>query len=734
MQLTAKRKERGVELNGLRRQQVAAAWAAAGLASVGVAAAQPADEGERVGTLSEVVVSATREEASIATIPGSVTVVTRETIEREARSGKNLGDILGERVPGLAPGSDTISNFGQTLRGRNVSVLIDGVPQNTTRNVSRNLATIDPAAIERIEVVRGATAIYGDSATGGVINIITRRASGKPAELEASAGASVSLTHPGDSLGVFLRPQLSGRHGDVDYLLNLAFERTNGFFDAHGERIPPDPHGQGGLADTDSWNVLAKLGYAIDRDQRIQLSIDRYDAIQDTEFASDPAVKAFAPRTVRSRAIPGLVLEDPQGTRNITANLDYRHGDLLGNRVHAQIFRRDYFTRFFPFDGRAFAIFGNSIFQSRLESEKSGGRLEVERKLEGRLPLSVLWGLDYTEEATSQPVSLFDPAAFDASGGLVFRKTGDRGWVPEIRQDNLGVFAQLELPVGSRWLLRGGVRYERVQVAVDDFVTLAGASVQGGELDFDEPLFNMGAVYTLTGALSAYVSFSQGFSVPDIGLTLRGAPNGASVNTLQLAPQKVDNYEIGVRGEWANTAASLAVYYNESELGAFSGGFNQPVVRAPERIYGLEATLDHRLSKRWKTGGTFTWLEGETDPDRDGRYTYLNSFRIPPPKLTAYLEHATTERWLNRLEVLYSGERDRFGGSTAFGERPVDGYVTVDFYSRYRWGRGTLQLAVENLLNEDYFVRESQLLRTGANDSYTASPGTILSVSYLARW
>jgi iron complex outermembrane receptor protein len=109
VQLTAKRKERGAELNGLQRQQVAAAWAA-GLASVGVAAAQPVDEETRIGTLSEVVVSATREEASIATIPGSVTVVTRETIEREARSGKNLGDILGERVPGLAPGSDTISN------------------------------------------------------------------------------------------------------------------------------------------------------------------------------------------------------------------------------------------------------------------------------------------------------------------------------------------------------------------------------------------------------------------------------------------------------------------------------------------------------------------------------------------------------------------------------------------------------------------------------------------------
>ncbi|MFX7540979.1 TonB-dependent receptor plug domain-containing protein, partial [Acinetobacter baumannii] len=60
---------------------------------------------------------------------------------------------------------------GQTLRGRNLAVLIDGIPQSTTINVRRDLFNIDASAIERIEVLRGPTAIYGDGATGGVINI-----------------------------------------------------------------------------------------------------------------------------------------------------------------------------------------------------------------------------------------------------------------------------------------------------------------------------------------------------------------------------------------------------------------------------------------------------------------------------------------------------------------------------------------------------------------------------------
>ena len=50
-------------------------------------------------------------------------------------------------------------------RSRLVLVMVDGVPLNTNRDSSRNLANIDPALIERIEVIRGSSAIYGSGAT-----------------------------------------------------------------------------------------------------------------------------------------------------------------------------------------------------------------------------------------------------------------------------------------------------------------------------------------------------------------------------------------------------------------------------------------------------------------------------------------------------------------------------------------------------------------------------------------
>ena len=129
----------------------------------------------------EVAVTATRTRESISSIPGAVTVITREQIEEQRYMSRGLSDILAQLVPGMAPSTQSLSIFGQGIRGRNVLILIDGVPQSTSRNSFRELQTIDPYAVERIEVVRGATAIYGDGATGGIINIITKQAGeGKP--------------------------------------------------------------------------------------------------------------------------------------------------------------------------------------------------------------------------------------------------------------------------------------------------------------------------------------------------------------------------------------------------------------------------------------------------------------------------------------------------------------------------------------------------------------------------
>src|SRR3546814_11962569 len=66
--------------------------------------------------------------------------------------------------------------------------------------------------------------------------------------------------------------------------------------------------------------------------------------------------------------------------------------------------------------------------------------------------------------------------------------------------------------------------------------------------------------------------------------------------------------------------------------------------RTPERIYGIEAQADYRFDERLGIGGTVTWLEGEQKAQGSGDYVALNSFRIPPVKLTGYVEYQPYDR------------------------------------------------------------------------------------------
>lgn len=696
--------------------------------------------GEEPIRMEEVAVTATRSEESIAAIPGAVTVITREQIEEQATLSRDPAEALGKLVPGLAPGNQSLSSFGQTLRGRNVLVLIDGVPQISLRNAFRDLTAIDLSAVERIEVIRGATAIYGEGASGGIVNIITRRPGEGKTRFTTELGVNTSLSHLHlkDSLGGRIRQEMSGGRGRFDYTLSGSFERTGGFFDAEGDRIPPELlSAQGGLSDLKTYNLFGKFGLDLGP-QRLQLTVNRHHARQDTDDATDPAVNAFPPRTVKARAREGLVLADQPETENTVVSLDYDRADLFGSRLHGQLFFRDYLTRFFPSDARASARLGNSIIQSWVESEKIGGRLDIETSIP--LPRvtapTLLWGVDYTDEEAFQPVAIMDPAAFDNSGGLVFIKTGERMWVPPMTRRNLALFGQMEWAATERWLLRAGLRHEWIGIRVDEFTTLEGNTIPGGDIDFSATVFNTGAVFYATDPVSLFVSFSQGFSVPDVGLILRSAPPGFSLESSLLEPIKVDQYEVGARGTWPRIQSSVSAFLSKSDLGITTTGgptlFNITTVRTPEEIRGIEGTIDIQPLERWSLGGTASWAEGENDPDRDGDFTDMDGFRIPPLKLTAYVEHDTLPRlrWRNRLQILYVGSRDPGLGERAFGGRAVNNYATADWTSSMAVGPGDLRFGIENLFNRQYFTTVSQLLRTGRNDSFTAARGATLHIAY----
>ena len=131
--------------------------------------------------------------------PAQVAVVTREEIQRLYVT--NFSDIF-RKVPGLNTNwygqGDIGFAFGMRgfvgQHGKDTATYVDGVPQNFASASEGstgmiNLAWLTPEVVERIEIIKGpVSALYGDNALAGAVNIVTRNSQPSPS-LSAAGGS-----------------------------------------------------------------------------------------------------------------------------------------------------------------------------------------------------------------------------------------------------------------------------------------------------------------------------------------------------------------------------------------------------------------------------------------------------------------------------------------------------------------------------------------------------------------
>ncbi|MGC9457914.1 MAG: TonB-dependent receptor plug domain-containing protein [Halothiobacillaceae bacterium] len=161
--------------------------------------------------LAPVVVTGTGSPRLLEENPVRTEVLDRETLDR--LQADSLQEAL-RFVPGLLlreiHGKGGQEVWMQGLNGDRVLVLIDGVPVTASTGSTVDLSQVGLLDVDRIEIVKGAmSALYGSSAMGGVINVITRdpRAP-RSARLQADLGSY------GDAdRGSFGRARLAGRVG-----------------------------------------------------------------------------------------------------------------------------------------------------------------------------------------------------------------------------------------------------------------------------------------------------------------------------------------------------------------------------------------------------------------------------------------------------------------------------------------------------------------------------------------
>jgi outer membrane receptor for ferrienterochelin and colicins len=136
---------------------------------------------ERIAQVEGVVVSATRSERRVEDTPLRIEIVDEEEVaEKTSMRPGSIAMLLAEtgglRVQTTSPSLGGAAVRVQGLRGRYSLLLADGLPLYGGQAGGLGLLQIPPVDLARVEVIKGtASALYGSSALGGVINLVSRR-------------------------------------------------------------------------------------------------------------------------------------------------------------------------------------------------------------------------------------------------------------------------------------------------------------------------------------------------------------------------------------------------------------------------------------------------------------------------------------------------------------------------------------------------------------------------------
>lgn len=672
--------------------------------------------------LDRVVVVASRTPQSISEIPGTVWVIDQAELEQQFRAGVPFKEALAQLIPGLDIGPQGRTNYGQNLRGRSVLVMIDGVSLNSSRGVSRQFDSIDPFNIARIEVVSGANAMYGGGATGGIINIVTKRGQ-SGLQLETALGVRSGLEHSDDH-DWRAAQSIAGGNDRVQGRLAAAFQDNSAAYDANGEQVLPDIT-QTDLQYNRSLDLMGSLDFSFDGGQSLRLMAQHYDsgyngdeALYLGPFLQGALGRPPVPELIEVRE--GFESDVEPESRRWMFNADFHAPDVLGGQdLYLQAFTRDEALYFYPFPGTASGggVAVPYYSTSRQKTELSGIKLALARQWDG---FTLTYGVDYDHETFVGTQALFDTTTAFASGGLVFDQTGELGRYPEFENDGTAGFVQAQWQVADALSLNAGWRHQRADVTVADFVPVhqqvlifhgVGSSadpVPGGSNDYSVDLFNAGAVWALGERSQLWGNYSEGFELPDPpkyygrGSYELGADghwtllDGVSVAESPLAGIKTRQVELG----WRHAGETFDV-----QAAAFHAWSDRDIVVLPDlsideverktRNTGLEAQLRWRPAPGWELGGNL--LAIRTEVEENGDWQRAAATAASPSKLGLFGGWQGDAFGL-RLQAMRTFDMEDGSG------RELQGYTTVDLLGDWQLPVGRLAFGIQNLFNEDYMT------------------------------
>lgn len=628
---------------------------------------------DAVYSLNPVVVTATRYEKSDAEIPAATQTFTEEQIEQTGADNLQvaLQYLDGVIDAGMGPNGTSVSSMTTKNVIRGVSngtvVMINGTPINWRTNY--NLENIPTSAVERVEVVRGGGAVlYGSQATGGVINIITKKT--LPNEVKVGLG----------------------NKGRQEYAVTA---------------------NAGDLSIAYTYNKWGKLGYVSSSDSSIKPDKTRVPVEMKQRFFGSEKNDFLATYKLNDHA-DFLYNHNESASRWAYTYTGITDPDYEDMNDHPRYIRRyendkDFLQfNFHGLDGISGHVFYNynTLKTHGTDYYSSTGKKYAAPKAVRGQEKNKTYGYDVQKVWDGNPDQTF------LIGTSLVRETFEN-----------------ETSDTGRNIISAFGSWER-NLTAKDVLTLSGRGTwtTGGIQNFHNFSGQAQYLHKLDNTQSLYASVGQSFVLPTFSQMYSREQAGGISNIIgnpDLKPQKGLHYEAGWKKEETNRQYKVALFTEKIDDNiSYSGTSGRwYAINEDFKNHGIEASIRGQEDNGFTWHAGLTWQDPKskqtTEKTSAKRYWDRSYGRI---LLTGGVGYEK-EKWTTALNFSYLA--DRVQSPLAAHSHSVKPYLLTSMTVKYSPNKSSdIMLAIDNLLNRKDIVSHT------TSDYYATPRNFILSYCY----
>ncbi|MEA1955560.1 MAG: TonB-dependent receptor [Campylobacterota bacterium] len=596
--------------------------------------------------------------------PLPVTVVTSADIEEKGIT--KIQELFDQTsgVDAINAGPGSVMPVIRGLSHEQVLILVNGVRLSDERPGGNHVLSIDPAQIERMEIVKGpGSVLYGAGAVGGVINFITKKASTSQSDTLELSG-DIATGYESNNNGKYQKIKINANSKD----LNLYFGAVNR--DSDNTESPDE---EVKFSFYDGYTIWAGGDYTAGK---FKTEVNLWQSKAD--------IGITAPKTFISD-----YYKDETHTMGEAKITYMANGDLL-KQFDFQIGLQEH--------NRHRLREPDATKLVDIEVDKKTKTLRSQFVLEPNEKNRLTLGVDMFKEDLTSTRSLDGYPA-------VIAQFDDVPVMAPSSRTGIGIFAQDEVDINKEVKLTAGIRYDSIKAETDG--SSAPYFITSSHSDKDSALSgSLGVVYQFNNAGNIYANIGRAFRTPTLIERYYHGPHDGPAQDRgnpDLDPEKSFNTDIGVRFKGESYDISSGIFYNKVDNMIRKILINplEPVESqiyeyqniADATLYGAELDVKYFISDEWSMFTNIWFTKGKDD-------THNTDLSAIAPLKAKYGVDYDTEIFSYETLLGLNGETALRQNDIGIGEKETPSYTLVNFNASIYADNGVkFSLAVDNIFD-----------------------------------